>query len=441
MREERGAGSEERRARRLSSLLAPFSSLYRFFTEFGENVGLALDALRVAKMRSALTILGVVIGVSCVMAMASIVRGIQDQILNTLAVSGPSTFYVVRVFSTTPLNPENLPKWVRVRPTVSAEEAERIAQLPAVKYASLWGQIFNNVEYAGTRTGLGIVTGADEGYPEIYGGELADGRWFTKSEMASGQPVVVLESDVAIKLFGQLQPIDKYVKIGGRPLKVVGIYQAAANIFEPPGQEQFAIMPFKTLDHQFTIDKTNALLIPVKPWPSVSVEEAQSQVTVAMREMRHLRPADPNTFDMITQDQILDLFNNLTGAFFLVMMALSAVGLLVGGIGVMAVMMISVTERTKEIGIRKAVGATQRDILQQFLVEAATLTGIGGVMGIAVGLMVGRLANLAMSINALPPASMTLAAIAVSVGIGVVFGMLPARRAARLDPIEALRHE
>jgi putative ABC transport system permease protein len=441
MREERGAGSEERRARRLSSLLAPFSSLYRFFTEFGENVGLALDALRVAKMRSALTILGVVIGVSCVMAMASIVRGIQDQILNTLAVSGPSTFYVVRVFSTTPLNPENLPKWVRVRPTVSADEAERIAQLPAVKYASLWGQIFNNVEYAGTRTGLGIVTGADEGYPEIYGGELADGRWFTKSEMASGQPVVVLESDVAIKLFGQLQPIDKYVKIGGRPLKVVGIYQAAANIFEPPGQEQFAIMPFKTLDHQFTIDKTNALLIPVKPWPSVSVEEAQSQVTVAMREMRHLRPADPNTFDMITQDQILDLFNKITGAFFFVMIALSAVGLLVGGIGVMAVMMISVTERTREIGIRKAVGATRRDIMQQFLIEAATLTGLGGLIGILVGLGVGRLANVAMSINATPPADLTALAVLVSVGIGLVFGLLPARRAARLDPIEALRHE
>jgi putative ABC transport system permease protein len=422
-------------------LLAYPVSIWRFFTDFGDNVGLALDTLRVAKMRSALTILGVVIGVSCVMAMASIVRGIQDQILNTLAVSGPSTFYVVRVFSTTPLNPENLPKWVRIRPTVSADEAERIAQLPAVKYAALWGQIFNKMEYNGIETGLGIITGADEGYPEIYGGELATGRWFTKSELASGQPVAVLESDVAVKLFGQLQPIDKWVKIGGRPLKVVGIYQAAANIFEPPGQEQFAIMPFKTLDHQFTIDKTNALLIPVKPWPSVSVEEAQSQVTVALREMRHLRPADPNTFDMITQDQILDLFNKITGAFFFVMIALSGVGLLVGGIGVMAVMMISVTERTREIGIRKAVGATRRDIMQQFLIEAATLTGIGGLIGIFVGLGIGKLANVAMSISASPPADLTALAVLVSVGIGIVFGLVPARRAAYLDPIEALRHE
>jgi putative ABC transport system permease protein len=259
--------------------------------------------------------------------------------------------------------------------------------------------------------------------------------------MASGAAVVVLESDVALKLFGAMQPLDKTVKIGGRPAKVIGIYQAAANIFEPPGQEQFAIVPFKMMDHQFTIDKTNALLICVKPKVGVTVDDAQGAVTVAMRELRHLRPADPNTFDMITQDQILDLFNKMSGAFFLVMIALSAVGLLVGGIGVMAVMMISVTERTREIGIRKAVGATRRDILQQFLIEAATLTGVGGLAGILTGLGIGKLANSAMRISASPPLDLTLLAVGVSVGIGIVFGLLPARRAAHLDPIEALRYE
>ena len=413
----------------------------RLFADFGENVALAFGALRGAKLRSALTILGVVIGVSCVMAMASIVRGIQDQILRTIEIAGPTTFYVMRVFSQTPLNPENLPKWVRVRPILSVAEGERINALPEIRYASLWGQIFNRLEYAGTRTGLGIITGADDGYTEIYGGELAAGRWFTRSEMASGAAVVVLETDVAVKLFGHIQPLDKVVRVGGRPARVIGLYQAASNIFEPPGQEQFAIVPFRMLDHQFTIDQTNALFISVKPRPNVALSDAQNAVTVALREMRHLRPGDPNTFDMISQDQILDLFNKLSGAFFLVMMALSAVGLLVGGIGVMAVMMISVTERTREIGIRKAVGATRRDILQQFLVEAATLTGLGGLAGIAVGLLVGRFANLAMRIDAVPPLSMTLAAIMVSVGIGIVFGLLPARRAARLDPIEALRYE
>lgn len=406
-----------------------------------EAVSLAIGALRVAKMRSALTILGVVIGVACVMAMASIVRGIQDQILHTLEVAGPSTFYVVKVFSQTPLNPENLPKWVRIRPDVSWDEAERIAALPEIQYAALWGQILNKIEYGGTRTGLGLISGADDGYPEIYGGDLAAGRWFTKAELAAGSPVVVLESDVVTKLFGSVQPLDKWVRIGGRPARVIGVYQEASNIFEPPGQEQFAIVPYKLLDHAFTIDKTNAQLIPVKPKPGVTVEQAQNAVTVALREIRHLRPGDRNTFDMITQDQILDLFNKISGAFFLVMMALSAVGLLVGGIGVMAVMMIAVTERTREIGIRKAVGATRRDILQQFLVEAATLTGLGGIAGIIVGLGIGRLANAAMHIQAAPPLDLTLLAVLVSVGIGIAFGLLPARRAARLDPIEALRYE
>ena len=416
-------------------------AIVRFFTDFGENVGIAFGALRVAKLRSALTILGVVIGVSCVMAMASIVRGVQDQILNTLEVSGPTTFYVMKVFSQTPLNPENLPKWVRVRPDLSQREAERIAALPEIHYASLWAQILNRVEYGGTRTGVGIITGADNGYTEIYGGDLATGRWFTASELSSGAPVVVLESDVASKLFGHIQPIGKQIRVGGRPVRVIGIYEAAANIFEPPGQEQFAIVPFRLLDHQFTIDRTNALYIPVKPKPGVAVADAQGAVTVAMREARRLRPGDQNTFDMITQDQILDLFNKISGAFFFVMMALSAVGLLVGGIGVMAVMMISVTERTREIGIRKAVGATRRDILQQFLIEAATLTGVGGIAGIAFGLLVGRAANVAMRLSSTPPLDLTVAAVFVSVAIGIAFGLLPARRAARLDPIEALRYE
>ena len=416
-------------------------AVLRFFTDFGENVGVALGALRVAKLRSALTILGVVIGVSCVMAMASIVRGIQDQILNTLEVSGPTTFYVMKVFSQTPLNPEALPKWVRVRPDLSQAEAERIAELPEIRYASLWAQVLNRIEYGGTRTGVGIITGADNGYTEIYGGDLSEGRWFTRTELAAGSPVVVLESDVAIKLFGHEEAIGKRVRVGGRPMTVIGIYQAAANIFEPPGQEQFAIVPYRLLDHQFTIDRTNALFIPVKPRAGVTVADAQGAVTMALRESRRLRPGEPSTFDMITQDQILDLFNKMSGAFFLVMIALSAVGLLVGGIGVMAVMMISVTERTREIGLRKAVGATRRDILQQFLIEAATLTGLGGIAGVLVGIGIGRLANAAMHIDAVPPLDLTLVAVVFSVGIGIAFGLLPARRAARLDPIEALRYE
>jgi putative ABC transport system permease protein len=375
------------------------------------------------------------------MAMATIVSGIRDQIVDTIEIAGPSTFYVMKVWSQTPVNPQDLPAWIRIRPDLQPEDAERIAKLPEIKYAAIWGQIQNRTEYAGVRTNLGVVVGADDGYPEIYGGELTDGRWFTHAEMQSGASVVVISVDVAGKLFGSIQPIDKWVRIGGRPFRVVGIYQEAANIFQPPGQATHDIIPYRAMDQQFFIDKTNALFIPVKPRAGVTVSAAQEAVTIAMREGRRLRPADHNNFDMITQDQILDTFNKITGVFFLVMITLSSVALLVGGIGVMAVMMISVTDRTREIGIRKAVGATRRDILQQFLIEAAALTGTGGAIGVVIGLALGRGASSLMKVHGATPLDLTLVALAVSVGIGLVFGVLPARRAARLDPIESLRYE
>jgi putative ABC transport system permease protein len=231
------------------------------------------------------------------------------------------------------------------------------------------------------------------------------------------------------------------VRVAGRPVRVIGIYVAPENIFAPPGQQVAAIVPYRFADHQFRIDKVNGLFIAVKPRPGMTVGEAQDAVTIALREMRSLRPGQRNSFDMITQDQILDTFNKLTGVFFLVMIVLSGVALMVGGIGVMAIMMVSVTSRTREIGVRKALGATNQDILLQFLVEASTLTGVGGIIGIIVGLGFGKLATLAMSIEATPPLGLTLLAVAVSVAIGVAFGLLPAMRAARLDPIEALRYE
>lgn len=413
----------------------------RLLDSFRENVAVAFDSLRVSKLRSGLTILGVVIGVSTVMAMASIVQGIQQQIIDTIKIAGPTTFYVMKVFSQTPLNPQDLPQWVRDRPNLTVAEARRIQALPEIAYAGMWGQYIARVEYAGIRTQPQVIVGADANFTEIQGGSLTEGRWFTHSEETSGKSVAVLDVDVAQKLFGSIDPIGKWVHIGSKPAQVVGLYQPAANIFNPPGQQIMAIVPYLMLDHQFTLDKTNMVFIPVKPRPGVTIDDAESAVIVALRESRGLHPADHNTFDLLTQDQILDVFNKLTGVFFLVMIVLSAVALLVGGIGVMAVMMISVTERTHEIGLRKAVGATRRDIMQQFLVEAATLTGVGGVVGIAVGLALGRIVTVAMSINAAAPVALTLAAVAVSVGIGVAFGVLPALRAARLDPVEALRYE
>ncbi len=223
--------------------------------------------------------------------------------------------------------------------------------------------------------------------------------------------------------------------------RVIGIYERPANIFEPPGQETGGIVPFAAARERLQYDETNALFIAVKPWSGVTVDRAMDAVTVALRRVRGLRPGMPNTFDLITQDQILDVIGNLTSYFFLAMISLSSVALLVGGIGVMAIMMVSVSDRTKEIGLRKALGATRREVLWQFLVEAATLTMLGGAVGVVFGLGAGQLLKAAMGLESSVPLWSIGVACGVSIGIGLIFGLIPANRAARMDPVEALRHE
>ncbi len=402
---------------------------------------IALDQMRANKLRSGLTILGVVIGVSTVMAMASIVQGIRDQIMNAIEVAGPTTFYVMRFFSSTPLNPDALPREVRIRPVMKPDEAAAISRLPEIRYAGIWVQLFERMEYAGTRTQLLTAFGSDDHYMEIQGGTLLDGRFFSTSEVRGGAPVVVIERRFADKLFGRLDPLGRVLRISGKPLRVIGVYQNPDNIFQPPSQEIGAILPFEAARRFFRYDETNALWIVVKPRDGVPVTRAMDEVTVLLRRVRGIRTRDPNSFDLITQDQILDLFNQLTGMFFLVMLVLSSVALLVGGIGVMAIMMVSVTDRTREIGVRKALGATRREILWQFLVEAATLTLMGGILGVGLGMTAGQAIRLVFSFETRVPAWSAAVACAVSILIGLVFGIAPAARAARLDPVEALRYE
>ncbi|MDH3457188.1 MAG: ABC transporter permease [Gemmatimonadota bacterium] len=409
--------------------------------DFAEGAGMALSAIRSQKLRSGLTILGIVIGVSTVMAMASIVQGIRAQIFNTLEIVGPTTFRILRFFSSTPLNPDALPREVRIRPVLQNKEAQAIARLAEIHYAALWMGIFERLEYEGVRSQLTVVYGADDRFMEVLGGGIVEGRTFTPTEIRAGTPVVILEEEAVQKVFGRINPLGRTMRVGGRAFRVVGVYRKPENIFQPPGQEISAIVPYVAAERQFIYDETNSLVMLVKPREGVTVAEAMDATTVQLRRMRGLRPGDPNTFDMITSDQILDVFNNLTGVFFLVMIVLSSVALMVGGIGVMAIMMVSVTSRTREIGVRKAVGATRREILWQFLIEAATLTLVGGAIGISVGIAAGEVLKRLLGFETGVPIWSAVVATGVSVGIGLVFGLLPASRAARLDPVEALRYE
>ena len=406
-----------------------------------EGVGIALASLRGNKVRAALTILGVAIGVMVVMIMAAMISGINRSVASTFEQIAPRTFLVWRFFQAgvniSDGSDESSP-WRR-NPPISDLEADRIAALPSVRYATRREESSARVEFRDQRLESVTISGLSSQWVEVNGGDVFPGRTFTRVEDLANSHVVVINRKLESQIFQGRDPIGQAVKIAGVPFTVIGVYTPPPNLFSG------ASPPFAGVPHGAFVKSVpyfkGWMRLAVSPAPGYTQQQAMVEVVATLRSLRSLKPGQDNTFSIVTQDKLLDSWNQVSGMFFLVMIALSSIGLMVGGVGVVAIMMISVTERTREIGVRKALGATRREILWQFLVEAATLTLVGGAAGMIAGGGIAWLISVVTPIPAYVPAWSIAAALGASALTGVGFGLYPANRAARLDPVDALRYE
>jgi putative ABC transport system permease protein len=410
-------------------------------TRMLEGVVIALDSLRANKVRAALTVLGVAIGVTVVIAMASAITGINQSITQILESAGPKTFFVQRYFQAGVQisdGSDELSPWRRM-PWLTTDEAEMIRRLPQVRGVNVGeytrGPVgFESVDLKGV-----AIAGMSASWILVNGGTILTGRNFTPVEEAAGTRVAIINDKLAESLFPGRDAVGKKIKIFGVPFEVIGLHAEAASLFSNANEPRLAI-PHTTFVKIADYEK-GWMEIAVIPTESATTIQAQDQVIAALRIKRGLRPSAPNNFAIVTQDRVLEAFNKITAGFFIAMIGLSSVGLMVGGVGVVAIMMISVTERTREIGVRKALGATRGEIMFQFLVEAATLTLVGCVIGMGLGAGVAWGVRSFSPIPASIPMIAVVAALSASILTGVLFGLYPASKASRLDPVEALRYE
>ena len=402
-----------------------------------EGVSMALESIRSNKVRAALTIAGV--------AMGAVVTGIRASFQKDLEEIGATTFLVQRRGSGINAcdgTDEKCPD--RRNPAISFAEWDMVKRIAGVEGAIgvLGGQ--GNFGYRNSRVdNVGFDAYSVE-WPQVDASDIFPGRNFTRTEYEGGTPVVLVNDTLKSQLFGDSEAIGKQITINGRQFTVIGIYAPKAGFLkslEGKGPDTpRAIVPLLSAVRQLDVFKGGLTLL-VRPRVDASQGEVMDEVMAAMRARRGLRPGDRNDFYLVEQDRIMETFDQLFNAIFAVGLALSAVALLVGGVGVVAIMMISVTERTREIGVRKALGATSGTIRWQFLVEAATMTSLGALLGLAIGALLAWVIRTNTSIPATLPASIVATALIASAVTGVAFGMLPAMRASKLDPVEALRHE
>ncbi|PYP99798.1 MAG: hypothetical protein DMF82_23815 [Acidobacteria bacterium] len=400
-----------------------------------EAVGMGLAAIRAYKLRAGLTILGVVMGIMTVTGMSSIVAGLNASMARQIESLGSSVL-LIRPFA--PGEHVTDEEWRR-RKGLSMDEIEAIAAQPLIRAISPMELIrVEMIKYGNQKVQDATTIGTTNAYETVHDAFVQKGRFISDVDVDRGSPVAVLGTDVVDALFAGVDPVDKEIFLDGRRFRVIGVMERKGK-FLFQSRDNIILIPKGSIQRRDA--RFNFLIADVKPLSALVIDKAVDQIREAVRRKRKLRYADADNFAVVTQDTLTDLYRQITGGIYMVMIAISSIGLVVGGVGVMNIMLVSVTERTREIGVRKALGAKKRDILWQFLTEAMTLTGTGGLLGIAIGGGVAWLVDKFSPFPAVIQTSWVLVAFLTALAVGLFFGLWPAAKAARLDPIEALRYE